>query len=59
MPERVFLVRFKPAELAPQSFTADRVEFQGDHLILLNSSGKPVAMFLAEIVESWNEITRA
>jgi hypothetical protein len=32
------------------------VEFYGEHLAFLNAEGKLAALFLMEIVESWNEI---
>ena len=56
MTEKRFLGRFKPRELAPQSFIAERAESQGDHLVLLTSTGELAAMFLMEIVESWSEV---
>ena len=56
MADKLFIVRFKPPDLQPQSFRAERAEFQGEHLVLLTSTGALVAMFLSEIVESWSEI---
>jgi hypothetical protein len=53
--DKTFIVRFKPRELAPQSFLAERAEFHGDHLVLLTSTGELAAMFLMETVESWHE----
>jgi hypothetical protein len=55
MADRTFLVRFKPAELPPQLIVADRTEFQGEHLVFLNSAGEFVALFVLDIVESWSE----
>jgi len=54
--EKTFLVRFKARELAPQAFIAERAEFQGEHLVLLTSTGALAAMFLMEVVESWTEL---
>jgi hypothetical protein len=33
---------------------AASAEFHGEHIALLNSRGKLVALFLMEIVESWS-----
>jgi ABC-type phosphate transport system auxiliary subunit len=52
---KTFIVRFKPAELQPQLIIAERAEFQGEHLVFLDSSGQFVALLLSEIVESWSE----
>lgn len=35
---------------------AATVEMQGDHLVFLAVEGTLAALFLLEIVESWNEI---
>jgi hypothetical protein len=56
MAEVTFVVRFKSRDLQPQLVTASRVEFQGDHLVFLESHGKLIALFLMEAVESWSEI---
>jgi hypothetical protein len=55
---KTFIVRFKARELTPQAFTAERVEFHGEHLVLRTSSGKLAALFLAELVESWAEVNK-
>jgi hypothetical protein len=49
-------VRFKPPELAPQTFVAERAEFQGEHIVLLRSGGQLAALMLVAIVESWSEV---
>jgi hypothetical protein len=56
MTDRRFMVRFKPAELTPQLVVAERAEFQGEHLVFLNSAGEFVALFVVDIVESWSEL---
>jgi hypothetical protein len=56
MTDRRFMVRFKPAELSPQLVVAERAEFQGEHLVFLNSAGEFVALFVVDIVESWSEL---
>jgi hypothetical protein len=53
-----YLVRIKPPSGALQHVTAVRAEIHGEHLVFLNSEGKLAALFLMEIVESWNEINR-
>ena len=53
--EKLFLVRFVPLDMKPQSFTASTAEIHGEHLVLKNSRAKLVAMFLSEIVE-WSEL---
>lgn len=54
--EKLFIVRFVPPGMKPQSFTASTVEIHDEHLVLKNSQAKLVAMFLSEIVESWSEL---
>jgi hypothetical protein len=49
-------VRINPPSGALQHVTAVRAEIHGEHLVFLNSEGKLAALFLMEIVESWNEI---
>jgi hypothetical protein len=39
-----------------QHVLATSVEFYGEHLAFRNSQNKLAALFLVEIVESWNEI---
>jgi hypothetical protein len=53
---KTFIVRFKSPELVPQTFVAERAEFQGEHIVLLGSGGRLAALMLADIVESWSEI---
>jgi hypothetical protein len=53
---KTFIVRFKGGELPLHAVTAEQAEFHGDQLILLTSSGKPAALFLADLIESWVEI---
>jgi hypothetical protein len=54
MAEKTYLVRFKLAGLGPQQVVAAKAEIQEDHLVFINSDGKLAALFLVEIVESWN-----
>jgi hypothetical protein len=54
MTDKTFLVRFKPRELGLKAVIAARAEIHGEHIALLNSKGKLAALFLVEIVQSWN-----
>jgi hypothetical protein len=56
MPDKVFLVRMKVPSGALHHVRAATVDFYGEHLAFLNPEGKLAALFLMEIVESWNEI---
>jgi hypothetical protein len=55
MTDKKIVVRFKPAGLAPQVIIADRAEFHGEHIVLLDAKGQCAALFLQEVVESWSE----
>ena len=39
-----------------QHVSANRFEIQGEHLVFVNPKGDLAALFLMEIVASWNEI---
>jgi hypothetical protein len=54
MTDKTYLVRFKPREIGLQTVIAARAEIHGEHIALLNSKGELAALFLMEIVESWN-----
>jgi hypothetical protein len=56
MSENVYLIRFKPAAISPQTLVASTAEIHGDHLLLLNAKGQINALFLMDTVESWSEI---
>jgi hypothetical protein len=51
MTDKAYLVRFKPRELGLRAMIAASAEIHGEHIALLNSRGKLVALFLMEIVE--------
>jgi hypothetical protein len=56
MGDKRYLVKFKTSTgLGSQVFVAETAEIQDDHLVLLNSDGNLVALFLFEVVESWFE----
>jgi hypothetical protein len=52
--DKTYLVRIKAPSFALQHVTAVSAEMHGEHLVFLNSEGKLAALFLMEIVESWN-----
>jgi hypothetical protein len=56
MAEKTYLVRFKLAGLGPQQVVASKAEIQEDHLVFINSDGKLAALFLLELVQSWNVV---
>ena len=56
MNENVYLIRFKLAEISPQTLVATTAEIHGEHLVLLNDKGQINALFLMETVESWSEL---
>lgn len=56
MDDKTYLVRFKEPGSAPILVEAASVEFHGEHLVFLRSSGELSALFLFEIVRDWSEI---
>ena len=54
MTEKTYLVRLKAPSLALQQVTASRFEIHGEHLVFVDSQGNLAALFLMELVESWN-----
>jgi hypothetical protein len=59
MPDKTFLVRMKAPNRAVQHVAASTFEIHDEHLIFCDSEGKLAALFLLEIVESWNVIASA
>jgi hypothetical protein len=58
MTEKMYLVRLKAPSNALQHVRAvgARLYGDGEHLVFVDSQGRLAALFLTEIVESWNEI---
>jgi hypothetical protein len=54
MSDKTHLMRLKPPSLGIQHVIASSVEIHGEHLALLDSDGKLVALFLMDDVQSWN-----
>jgi hypothetical protein len=57
MPEKTYIVNFRRPEIIMRPVVAARAEIQGDHLVFVNSDGRLAALFLLEIVQSWNEVS--
>jgi len=57
MTQKTYLVRLKPPNLSLQQVVAVKAEIQDEHLVFLNSDGNLAALFLIELVESWNELS--
>ena len=56
MATKTYLVRMRAPGGALQHVTASTVEIHDEHLIFCDSEGKLAALFLMEVVESWDEI---
>ena len=54
MIDKTYMVRFESPEIGALYMSAASAEVDGDNLVLLNSIGEPVAIFLLEIIESWS-----
>ena len=50
------LLQLKPPGFSTRIVVAATAEIHGDHLILLNSRGQLAALFVLEMVESWNRL---
>jgi hypothetical protein len=56
MADRLFLVKLKVPQGAIHRVVAQTAEIQGEHLVLLKAEGKLAALFMLDVVESWNEL---
>jgi hypothetical protein len=56
MADRTYLVRLKPPSRSIQHVIAARAEIYDEHLVMINTKGKLVALFLLEWVQSWSEL---
>jgi hypothetical protein len=54
MVDQTFLVTLKAPSRATQHVVASTGGVRGDHLVLLDAKGNLAAMFLVELVESWD-----
>jgi hypothetical protein len=54
--DKTYLLQLKPPGFSTRIVVAATAEIHGDHLILLNSRGQLAALFILEMVESWNRL---
>jgi hypothetical protein len=54
MIDQTYLVALRIPSHAVQHLIAASLEIHGEHLVFLNAEGKLAALFLMEIVKSWN-----
>jgi hypothetical protein len=57
MDEKTYLVCLKPPSFALQQVVAAKVDIYGEHLIFVHLNGTVAAVFLLELVQSWNELS--
>jgi hypothetical protein len=59
MAEKAYIIKFKPEALGvAHTVIASTVKIHDEHLIFCNSKGELTALFLLEIVQSWNEVSK-
>jgi hypothetical protein len=56
MADKTYLVRLKPPSEALQLVAASKFEMHGEHLVFVDTEGKLAALFLMELVQSWNVV---
>ena len=56
MSAKTYLVRLKDPGCATEHVRAVRFELLGEHLVFIDSDRKVAALFLRELVESWDVI---
>lgn len=56
MADKTYLVCLKPPSLALQHVAASRFEIRGEHLVFVDSKGGLAALFLMELVQSWDVV---
>jgi hypothetical protein len=54
MADRTYLVALKPPYIPLQHVVAATIEVHGEHLVFLAANGKLAALFLLDVVQSWN-----
>jgi hypothetical protein len=55
---QTYLVALKLPSRAVQHVIATSLEIHGEHLVFFNAEGELAALFLLEIVQSWNVLPR-
>jgi hypothetical protein len=58
MMDQTYLVALKLPSRAVQHVIAANLTIQGEHLVFFNAKGELAALFLLEIVQSWNVLPR-
>ena len=58
MMDQTYLVALKLPSRAVQHVIAASLEIHGENLVFFNAEGELAAMFLMEIVQSWNVLPR-
>jgi hypothetical protein len=57
MPDKTYLILFKPSDLTPHVVIDASAEIHGEHLVFLRSDGSLAALFFLEVVErNWSEV---
>ena len=56
MPDKTWIVFFNRPQLETQLVVAANAQVVDDHLILTNSKGELVGLFLLEVVERYSEV---
>jgi hypothetical protein len=56
--DQTYLVALKLPSRAVQHVIAASLEIHGENLVFFNAEGELAAMFLMEIVQSWNVLPR-
>jgi hypothetical protein len=57
MTDKTYLLQFKPPQRFVRAVIAATAEIHGEHLVLLDAQGRLAALFVLEMVESWNELS--
>jgi hypothetical protein len=57
MVDQTYLVTLRPQRQAVQQVFTATAEVRGNHLVFVDAKGNLAALFLRELVESWNVLT--
>jgi hypothetical protein len=57
MPDRTYIVRFKPPETSTQPVVAAKAEVVDDYLVMVKENGELAALFAIEVVEEWSVVS--
>lgn len=56
MPNKTYQVRLRPPSSAVQHVVAAEIRMLDNHLVFLDGKGDVAALFLVDLVESWDAI---